>query len=78
MFAAIQESQHPHTVEEGGHKKTTPEGELVGGTYKWYYSSGIDPKIHEELEKLRKMMRSTLLSRPSLGAISTLHPDYMI
>ena len=54
MIAALTETQHSHTAEEGGSQRTTPEGELVGGKYKWYHGSGIDPKIHEELQQIRK------------------------
>ena len=54
MIAAIPETQHAHTSEGGGTQMTTPDGELVGGMYKWFYGSGIDPKVHEELLKLKK------------------------
>ena len=54
MIAAIPETQHAHTSEGGGAQMTTPEGELTGGMYKWFYGSGIDPKVHEELLKLKK------------------------
>ncbi len=42
-----QETQHPHSGEEGDTEKLDWEGNKVGGKYKWYFSSGIDPKVVE-------------------------------
>ena len=51
---AITETQHAHTSEEGGKQKENLQKVTRGGQYKWYYSSGIDPKRHAELEEARK------------------------
>ena len=48
------ETRHSHTGLEGGRSKETPEGDIRKSEYKWYYSTGIDPKKHEEYEKAKK------------------------
>ena len=49
----LQETNHPHSGEEGGREKLDWENKKVGGQYKWYFSSGIDPQDVDKWKKAR-------------------------
>ena len=54
-IALFQETQHPHSGEEGGNEKLDWEDKKVGGEIKWYFSSGVDPQdVDKWEENLRK------------------------
>ena len=53
-LALCTETQHPHSSEEGGLEKITPEGGQSRGNYKWYFSSGKDPSAVEKVEKAKR------------------------
>ena len=64
----LSETQHRHDTKEGGTKKVTPEGKEKNGEYRWYLSSGVDPKHHEaretEIKEKGKSSKETTEKNP--------------
>ena len=50
----LAETQHAHTSKEGGTKKINADNVIKKNEYRWYFSSGIDPKKHDKKEKEQK------------------------
>ena len=49
----LTETQHAHCSQEGGCDRLEDEV-MIESKWKWYFSTSVDPKAHEESEKKRK------------------------
>ena len=78
---AITETHHPYNTREGGKGKNTPEGYTKNSKYRWYFSTGIDPKMHdivinERKEKGRSTKENYENTREHRGVAILIHKDY--
>ena len=48
----LTETKQAHTSEEG-HEEVDVADEKFKGDFKWFFSTGVDPKTHESITKLK-------------------------